>query len=79
MTKLKLDRGCDICGYKESPVALDWDHIDPHTKEYSLNYYKSMSWNKINTELSKCRLLCANCHRIHTYNEGHSSIRKEKQ
>ncbi len=55
---------CQICGYKRFQGALDLHHIDPKTKEFGISYKGySRSWVKIQTELDKCILVCANCHR----------------
>lgn len=43
---------------------FDFHHIDPNTKEYSWDKLKLFSDDRIMKELSKCKLLCANCHRI---------------
>lgn len=71
----KRRKGCSTCGYKEHHVALQLDHIDPSTKakwrkqRQALNY----KWSKerIKQELSKCQVLCANCHAIRTFEEEH--------
>lgn len=39
-------------------------HTDPNTKEYSWSKLRLFSDSKIREELSKCQLLCANCHRL---------------
>lgn len=54
---------CVKCGEKD-PVVLTFDHIDPSKKEFSIAVaaQKTMSLNKIKNEISKCNVLCANCH-----------------
>jgi hypothetical protein len=77
MQKIKTDRGCESCGYKANPAALQFDHLDPATKLISasgrrvtpasmLGYSQAM----ILAEIAKCRVLCANCHAIHTVEQG---------
>jgi len=76
--KHKMDKGCALCGYKLHPVALHLDHIDPYTKAFNISkdlYIKS--WSEILTEISKCRVLCANCHATETDRQGHSKVRRE--
>lgn len=53
---------CCLCGYDKCLSALELHHIDPNNKEFSFNNL-NMSWDKLQTELQKCILVCANCHR----------------
>lgn len=54
---------CMICGYTKSSEALEFHHRSGK-KDFGISE-KGMtrSWAKIQTELKKCILLCANCHR----------------
>ena len=54
---------CSICGYDRSVSALDCHHTDPSSKEYAIAKMRSYSKKKIVAELSKCVIVCANCHR----------------
>jgi hypothetical protein len=62
----KLKRGCVCCGYNTSAYALDFDHIDPSTKLYDIAQLATRRFDKIQEEIKKCQVLCANCHRIKT-------------
>lgn len=73
LNKIKTDKGCETCGYNDNPAALQFDHIDPETKLVSKNGLRvnpgtmlSYSQSSILSEIAKCRVLCANCHAIHT-------------
>ena len=66
---VKMAIGCEICGYNEHPTALQFDHIDPATKSFPVARSKEHSWDKLIKEIAKCRVLCANCHMIHTHAE----------
>lgn len=59
---------CQICGYCRCLIALDFHHVDEKTKAFDLSQRSlTRSWVKIQIELKKCVLVCANCHReIHT-------------
>ena len=64
VSKLKIERGCDICGYNESAWALEWHHVNPETKSGQLSVMLTdMKWETYLNEIEKCVLLCANCHR----------------
>ena len=54
---------CSICGYSKSMAALEFHHINPNEKDKDyFNMRGGLSPN-LKTELDKCVLLCANCHR----------------
>ena len=63
-----IDNPCVECG-ESDPRVLDFDHLDPSTKKYNIARMLSghAGWKKIMSEIEKCRVLCANCHRKHTY------------
>lgn len=44
--------------------VFEFHHIDPLTKDPYFHKIKYKNWNYIINELNKCKLLCANCHRI---------------
>ena len=72
VNEYKLERGCSQCGYNKHPVALELNHIDPTTKTYSIGKELiSISMENLVLELAKCEVLCANCHQIHTFENGH--------
>ena len=54
---------CEVCGYNKCPEALDFHHLDPTEKEANWTKIRLWNWKKIEEELDKCSLLCANCHR----------------
>ena len=68
---IKLEEGCQICGYNEHPRALQFDHINPAEKLFTIAGLLTCSMDKLLTELEKCRVLCANCHSIHSWQEQH--------
>ena len=66
-----LGGACSICGYNKCNDALDFHHIDPAIKVHEIKYFSMMSWEKIENEVKKCVLLCANCHREKHWEERH--------
>lgn len=53
------------CG-ESRPPALDFHHRDPSQKSFNVSYYlaRGWGWARILEEISKCDVLCANCHRV---------------
>lgn len=63
---LLLGGKCKECGYNKCMGALDFHH----TGQKEINISEALTqwnWNRLEKELSKCILLCANCHREHHY------------
>lgn len=60
---------CIDCGYNKCLQALEFDHVDPSQKEFTISGKHCFSWGKIKIELDKCVLRCANCHRERHANE----------
>ena len=68
LNAIKLEQGCVKCGYNAHAAALDFNHIDPSTKSFNIGCKtSSLSLDKLLEEVAKCEVMCANCHRIHTY------------
>jgi len=60
---------CTKCGFAHH-AALDFHHEDPTQKEHNINRLVSDGrFRKAYEEIEKCIVLCANCHRIHHYEE----------
>jgi len=56
---------CAMCGEDRLP-CLQLDHIDPSTKSFAVSQISGKNEQQIREEISKCRVLCANCHSIRT-------------
>ena len=50
---------CTNCGTDKN---LEFDHIDPLQKSFTIGKLWSLAWEKVLKELAKCRLLCEDCH-----------------
>lgn len=61
------DKRCELCGVEDMRV-LDFDHIVGETKKFGIAraVNEGYAWELILEEIKKCRILCANCHRIRT-------------
>ena len=54
---------CVLCGYSRYAGALQFHHVDPAAKSFSLSERGlARSLERARAEVSKCVLLCANCH-----------------
>lgn len=72
-----LGGACTDCG---STDALEFDHVDPATKEYGVaKILASGSAEKVKKELAKCVLRCHPCHRAKTVLHGDYLHRNKKQ
>ena len=71
-TKLKLIEykggKCEICGYNKCIAALEFHHLDPNEKDFTISG-SSKSFEHLKEEVDKCILVCANCHRELHYKE----------
>ena len=66
---IKLVSGCVDCGYREDSRALDFDHIKGE-KTFNVSQMFGYSKNRLLAEIAKCEVVCANCHRIRTFDRG---------
>jgi hypothetical protein len=68
----KRSKGCKQCGYNKRPEVLQLDHRNPLTKIHKGSHAYKPWWSKvrIKEELSKCDVLCANCHIEKTIDNG---------
>lgn len=54
---------CVDCG-ETDPVVLEFDHKSE--KRYAISRIMERSWNVVKSEIDKCDVRCANCHRRKT-------------
>ena len=67
MLSFLKNKQCTICG-EQDIRTFELDHINPKEKLFNVSQAVRLgySWSAVETELKKCRILCANCHRKHT-------------
>lgn len=58
----ELGGGCSICGYNKNYSALHFHHIGDKSFPLDIRNIGNRSLKSLREELSKCILLCANCH-----------------
>jgi hypothetical protein len=65
----KATLSCSECGFSHV-AALDFHHTDAKNKEGIVSeLIRGGQFKKAKAEAEKCIVLCANCHRIHHYEE----------
>lgn len=52
---------CERCGYNKSISALQFHHLNPLEKDFSIGG-SSYSFERLKGEVDKCILVCSNCH-----------------
>jgi hypothetical protein len=64
---IKAQRTCCVCG-EADPIVLEFDHKDQSTKSFTIGQVAKNGWGlaKIMSEVEKCDVICANCHRRRT-------------
>ena len=86
LRRLKTLTGCIKCGYKEHHAGLEFNHRSPRDKTMNISNQavtvslrnSAKSKVKLKEELKKCDVLCATCHRIVTFEEGHQVSERYK-
>lgn len=70
LDELKRASGCIRCGERD-PVCLNFHHRAGTTKRFALSSARNGAWgiDAIREEAAKCEVICANCHRIHHWEE----------
>jgi hypothetical protein len=55
---------CKQCGYNKNLAVLSFHHLNPESKEFTIDARSLISQSKesILKEIDKCQLLCMNCH-----------------
>lgn len=62
LDEYKRIRGCFFCGEREA-VCLDFHHREPKHKSFTIGQHFHRSLDALFAEISKCEVVCANCHR----------------
>ena len=67
LSEIKKLSGCVDCGITNH-IVLDFDHLRDKKYNISRMIHDGFSWAAIKKEISKCEVVCANCHRVRTHN-----------
>lgn len=65
------DKPCADCGVQYPPYVMDFDHRDPTEKKFAVSkmVLRRCKLQDIASEIAKCDLVCANCHRERHHGE----------
>jgi hypothetical protein len=71
LEKYHKNKPCIDCGVQYPPCVLDFDHRPEEEKGFNIGTHgseKATAYHieKIEKEIAKCDLVCANCHRVRT-------------
>ena len=81
LAKIKEKRGgkCIRCGYNTCIKALEFHHIDPSKKDFTISN-DNFKLQEAVKEIKKCILLCSNCHReFHSHLWELSELEKKEE
>jgi hypothetical protein len=53
---------CFVCGYNKCIQALQFHHLEPNKKEFTISNSGTMKFEVLKDEADKCILVCSNCH-----------------
>jgi len=62
LVRILLGGQCELCGYSRCLEALEFHHINPQDKKFSVSTARNPNVEKMFLEALKCSLLCRNCH-----------------
>lgn len=68
LDRFKRIKGCNNCGFNNAD-ALQFDHLRDKIANVTTMVAQTAPWKRIKNEVSKCQILCANCHQIKTKRE----------
>ena len=68
LINLEKSKPCTDCRKKYPYCVMDFDHKSDKKFNVSQGLVEGYSWERIKKEIDKCELVCANCHRIRTFN-----------
>lgn len=62
LNEYKATLHCIVCNEKDS-CCLEFHHIDPSKKDFTIGSSMTRSWESILKEIQKCMCVCSNCHK----------------
>lgn len=63
------NRPCIDCCVQYNPWVMQFDHRDPKLKSFDIGKMEGFSLRRIQLEIDKCDIVCANCHAERTWKQ----------
>lgn len=77
INSIKEKTPCKDCGNCFPSCCIEFDHIGPNKHaEIGKMVSRGRPWDEVLNEMSKCEIVCSNCHRIRTKNRGSQHWKK---
>lgn len=70
MQRMK-EKPCSDCGNVFPPYCMDFDHL--RDKEFVISNNANTGLARLQAEIDKCDVVCANCHRIRTHKRANNA------
>lgn len=68
LAALKTDKACADCGVSYPPYVMQFDHIgEDKDRALAVMAQAPVSLARLDAEIAKCELVCANCHAARTW------------
>lgn len=72
------ERPCADCGGRFPPSAMDFDHRNPASKHSAVTrLIGRVGTERLLDEVAKCDIVCANCHRLRTFERRSAASARE--
>ena len=65
--EVKTASKCMDCGEDYPYYMLEFDHRPDEVKDFNISMYGQHTLEDIKNEIAKCDIVCANCHKIRTW------------
>lgn len=74
INEVKASSKCSICG-ESRPWCLEFHHLDGEDKDFNIgDTYRNYGIDRLKNEMSKCIIVCANCHKDIHYKERNGLV-----
>lgn len=70
---LKHMKPCGDCGERYPFFVMQYDHLGDKEANIADMTRLLWSWERIQAEIDKCELVCANCHAVRTYERAQAA------